>query len=192
MSTVTLFFIGGVIKPAHTSVNCGLSARCYQSHYPTPITKISEHSLEVWQDIKNHFEERADPAAFDFWQQKIVVHFATDPLFCSVSFYPKDLASSQTWHIQKDKTDPPLEGFWAPYLSSKAKKRWGCLNDLPQLDWIVTSEDVDRSIEHLSPAIYPQMRVLLNDFLRDPLSQMIGFTYRSNLEGPHQIRFWRK
>jgi hypothetical protein len=192
MSIITLCFVGGVIQPPQPVIYCHLEMRCHQPYIPQPIINISTHAIEVWEEIKNHFEEKVDRGSLDFWQQRMVVRFATAPPFCSLSFYPADFTSNQTWFIQKGKTEPPMNGFWAPYLTKKTQKKWGCLESLPRPDLIATPEDIDRSIKSLPPSIYPEMRSFLNDFLQDPLSQMVGFTYIVDSEGAQETRFWYK
>ncbi len=192
MSTVTLFFIGGVLEPSRPLVSCGQEDRCDEPRFPKPVTNTSVHTLDIWEKMRDHFEERVDQKCLNFWTQRIVIHSAATPSICSVSFCPSNLASNSTWFVQKDKVEPPLEGFYAPYLSESDQKKWKCIDGLPRLDQINNLAEIDRSIEGLELTIRSELRTLLAYFLQDPLSIMAGFTYKVNQAGERETRFWYK
>lgn len=191
MSTVTLLFIEGVIQPASPVLQCGQEAQ-FRPPSPQMRQHTSVRALDVWETIRDRFEEKVSSESLDFWTQRTIVYFAATSRFLSVSFLPFDPTSFSTWFIQKGRETPPLDGFYAPYLSKKKQKEWACIETLKRFDIINNPQQIDQSIEDVEAAVYPEMRTLLNYFLQDPLYAMIGVTYVVDTAEGHKTRFWFK
>lgn len=186
MTTINLYYIGGVITPP--ALNCAQESEL--------MPKVSE--LFVWdeecdvENCKQVLKQNFDPSDFDsdYWKVQTILHFKVSSLF-SLVFLPSKLEEEQTFFIQKYKSEPPYDGFWAPYLSENRKEKYGCIERPDRADEINNQEDIERSIEGIGSELNLDIKAFLQCFLKDTWSAMVGFTYL-NEDGKKTTRCWYK
>lgn len=191
MQQTTLFFIGGVISPPITPMSCRQELRCEkQLIRPLATTRTICYALEFWEQCKHNFgpEEEALPS---YWSSRILMHLATAPFLLSVTFLPFNLEVNRTWLVQKNRQEPPFDGFFAPYLEESEQSSLGCFKPTEDIYLISDEGHLEASIADLNTEVYAEIKTLLSYFLNDELYALIGVTYL-NQQQEKTTRLWRK
>ncbi|MBA3602596.1 MAG: hypothetical protein H0W50_02925 [Parachlamydiaceae bacterium] len=182
MFNVNLCTIGGIISPAHTSFSSMHHSTCRHElesdhSHPTSSPEISHEIYSYPLDLLQETLETEQEQTIYFWKTKIINFFSLTRL-CSLTFIPFDLTSNQTLFLQKDVTNPPFTGYFAPYLPEKKRRKWGCID----IKDCVTHElnvarDIITSLQKVDSSNLLEIAVLLQLFLQDSLTAMIGITF---------------
>ncbi len=181
--------MGVLANPLNHLSQCRMES-LYTPIYPEVTTKILNFRSEVLEELRDDFSNRIEDSP-DFWKIRIITHLAVSPLFYSVTFIPFDLTASQTWFVQKTDVGPALKGFYAPFLTEEQREDLGCIDKPDQFTIIENLQDIHSSISTLENEIYLDTFILLNYFLMDQLTAMVGFTSLDQ-HGNHTSRFWCK
>ncbi|MBA3284742.1 MAG: hypothetical protein H0U27_06755 [Nitrosopumilus sp.] len=185
MHNVNLYCIGGIIAPIDTSLPlyqtaCGRELESNKTNLtiwsPPEIShEIYSFSLDLLKESLGHEQE---PTSSYFWKTRLIHYFALTSI-CSLTFIPFDLTSDQTLFLQRNITSPPFTGYFASYLSEKKQRKWGCIKfkDCVTHD-LDFARDIIPSLHGINSSHSAEIAILLALFLDDPLSAVIGITFK--------------
>lgn len=193
MDTVTTFFIGGIIDATDIrQQSCG-SDELFSAASLMATPKVEKYSkkklAEIAEQAKIRFfelDEVLDQEERDFWKVRIIALVGSSSTLYSVTFLPFDLKTNQTWFMQKNKTEYPVDGFFAPFSpfidDAESAKELGVFvspTEANKVNIIATDEDIAISIADLSynQTLYNDVDSALKYFLMDTLSGTIGLTF---------------
>ena len=188
--TVTLFLIRGVIDPPQP---IPLASCSRDRPYSPSRARICE-----WQEtypterIEQVLTQNQTPAEGDttFWAARSIFYFSLLDNFISMTKIPFVLTKVHTLFVQREMKES-YTGFFAPFLSDQTRQTFNCVEKGDRADEITTIQDMETSIQQEGRLVQRQLAVLLTYFLCDPLTAMIGFTYRRE-SGEQTTRFWYK
>ncbi len=200
MFNVNLCTIGGIISPVDTSFSSVHHSTCrheLESDKPR-FTSSPEISHEIYSyplDLLHETLETEQEQTIYFWKTRIIAFFSLTRL-CSLTFIPFDLTSNQTLFLQKEVTNPPFTGYFAPYLSEKKRRKWGCIDIKDCVTHeLNVAQDIITSLQKVDSSDLLEITVLLHLFLQDSLTAMIGVTFEQTvpqLADSFATHFWIK
>jgi hypothetical protein len=196
MNIVNLYWIGGTIAPNDTSLplhhaTCGRELESdHANHTKRSHPEISHEIFSFREDLlkeswENEFnllieslEKEQEPTDSKFWKTKLIHYFALTSLY-SLTFIPFDWTSDETLFIQKDVTSPLFTGYFAPYLSEKKQRKWGCI----KIEDCVTHElnnaqNITPSLQWVNYSNLKDIENLLTLFLTDSHTAVIYITVK--------------
>lgn len=204
MHNVNLYCIGGIIAPIDTTAPlhhaaCGRELESNQTNLtmwsPPEIShEIFSFSVDL---LKESLGTEQESTSSYFCKTRLIHYFALTSL-CSLTFIPFDLTSDQTLFLEKEVTRPPFTGYFAPYLSEKKQRKWGCI----KIEDCVTHEldfvrEIIPSLDGINCSHSAEIPILLALFLDDPLTAVIGITFKQAISPTaesesYATHFWIK
>lgn len=186
---ISLSYIGGRCPLPKNMPRCGME-QPYSLTCPEVTTKILNFDRERLKEVRDNFQNRFSRSP-EFWKIRIITHLAAAPQFFSATFIPFDLTATQTWFVQKNRLEPPYNGFFAPFLSKQQQTEFGCIDNTDPFSIISSEDEIVDSIQNIESTVYSDTLTLLSYFLQDSLTGLIGLTYL-NYYGKQTTRFWCK